>query len=989
MPLKGLVKFFTIAMILVCIFQLSITYFVNQKESEVAARVNKKLKTEFVDAKVKYPNDVNLQQKYTDTLNVEKTKIYISEDKKAAKEQTAYWLNYKDAKKSQLQLGLDLQGGMSVTLEVAMDALLKKLSINKADVNLVKALEAANLRKANSSANFITLFKQEFEKAAPGASLAGLFANSSNGKITVNSSNNEVEKYLNGISDEAFESNVKTITKRLDGFGLVQPGIYPDKVSKTVNIELAGVKNPEDMKKNLQTSANLEMWEVQNPSPAFIQSLRMADGAYLADSTKITTNKKKFDDILKASGGNQLGNVSEEDVEFFKERLNSDTYKNAIGTSTKVLLGQPQEINDKTFVPVYAIATNGEDKAPISGGMVATSSFNKNPLTGKPEVTLNLNNEGETKFDEMAARLYGKGSIAVVLDDLVYSAPTINAQKFGGTAVISGSMDVNEASELSTVLNSGKLSAPVRIVQDYVVGPTLGKDAINGGFMSFGIAFLVIFGLMLLYYNTAGWVANLALICNLLFTIGALSMLGFTLTAPGIAGLVLTIGMAVDTNVIIFERIKEELERGKDYAAAVAEGYRRSMAPVLDAHFTTFLTAAILFYFGIGPIKGFATTQMLGIVLSLFCGILVSRLITDWYTNKSRHFNYFTNLSKKVFKHAQFKFIEYRKVTYIISGVVLALGIAAIFNGFDTGVEYAGGRSYTINLEKGVKETKTIKEGLTASFGGKAPVIKNIKGSDKIFEITTSYLITDTRDNKIVDSIVRQKLYDGVKTYLPALSTEFGFANGKDGFGVIGSKKVEPSISDDLKRGAQKAAFFSILLIALYIFIRFRDWRYSLGTIVALLHDVLVTLAVFSFCKGFMPFALELDQHFIAAVLTVIGFSMNDTIIVFDRVRENAKKMQGESKEVIINKSINETLSRTIMTSLTVFLTILILFIFGGEATRGFAFAMLVGVIVGTYSSIFVAAPILVDFAKNTPLGKADFVDHTDEVTLAAEKAIK
>jgi SecD/SecF fusion protein len=963
-------------MILVCIFQLSITYFVNQKVKEIDVRVDKKLKTEFAGASA-------------EKLAIERAKIYISEDKKASKEQTAYWLDYKEAKKSQLQLGLDLQGGMSVTLEVAMDALLKKLSSNKADPNMLKALEEANKRKANSSANFITLFREEFEKAAPGASLAGLFAASSNEKITVNSSNSQVESYLNGISDEAFESNVKTITKRLDGFGLVQPGIYPDKVSKTVNIELAGVRNPEDMKKNLQTSANLEMWEVLNPNPQYIQSLRLADAAYLADSTKITTNKKKFDDILKPTGGNQLGNLNEEDVEFFKERLNSEQYRNAIGVNSKVLLGMPTEINNKTIVPVYAIATNGEDKAPISGGMITKSVDNKDPLTGKPNVTLNLNSEGETKFDEMAARLYGKGSIAVVLDDKVYSAPTINAQKYFGTAVISGSMDVKEASELSTVLNSGKLSAPVRIVQDYVVGPTLGKDAINGGFMSFGIAFLVIFALMLLYYNTSGWVANIALICNLLFTIGALSMLGFTLTAPGIAGLVLTIGMAVDTNVIIFERIKEELEKGKDYAAAVAEGYRRSLAPVLDAHFTTFLTAAILFYFGIGPIKGFATTQMLGIVLSLFCGILVSRLITDWYTNKNRNFNYFTSLSKKVFKHAQFKFIEYRKVTYIISGVVLALGIAAIFNGFDTGVEYAGGRSYTINLEKSVKETKTLKEGLTASFGGKAPVVKSIKGSDKIFEITTSYLITDTRENKIVDSIVRNGLFSGVKSYLPTTTTEPAFAIGNGGLGIIGSKKVEPSISDDLKRGAQKAAFFSILLIALYIFIRFRDWRYSLGTIVALLHDVLVTLAVFSFCKGFMPFALELDQHFIAAVLTVIGFSMNDTIIVFDRVRENAKKMQGESKEKIINTSINETLSRTIMTSLTVFLTILILFIFGGEATRGFAFAMLVGVIVGTYSSIFVAAPILVDFAKNTPLGKADFVDHTDEITLAAEKAIK
>jgi SecD/SecF fusion protein len=731
------------------------------------------------------------------------------------------------------------------------------------------------------------------------------------------------------------------------------------------------------------------MWEVQLPIPSIRESLKAADALYLSDSVNINLKKKKLDDFFKPAMGNNIGTLLEEDAPEFSERLKSEVYKNAIGTNYKILLGKPVDIKDKTEVQVYAILTNGEDKAPISGAMITSANNNNNPLTGKPEVTLNLNKDGENKFDEMAKRLFNRGFIAIVLDNIVYSAPSINAEKYYGSAVISGSMDNEEASSLSTILKSGKLSAPVRIVQDYIVGPTLGKDAVDGGKWSFIISFAVIFLLMLIYYNTAGWVANIALIANLLFTIGSLSMLGFTLTAPGIAGLVLTIGMAVDTNVIIFERIKEELEKGKTYSAAVAEGYRRSLAPVLDAHFTTFLTAAILFYFGIGPIKGFATTQMLGIVLSLFCGILVSRLITDWYTNKNRHFNYFTPLSKRIFKHAQFKFIEYRKVTYIISGIVLALGIGAIVHGFDTGVEYAGGRSYTVSLNNEVKNAKDLSEKLAPAFGNKAPVIKSIKGSNKIFEITTSYLINDTRPNKIVDSTVRYALYNGVKPYLASNITEQSFANGISGLGIIGSKKVEPSISDDLKRGATKAAIYSILIIAFYIFIRFRDWRYSLGTIVALLHDVLVTLAVFSFCKGFMPFPLELDQHFIAAVLTVIGFSMNDTIIVFDRIRENAKKMKGESKEKIINASINETLSRTIMTSLTVFLTILILFIFGGEVTRGFAFAMLVGVIVGTYSSIFVAAPILVDFAKNTPLGKADFVDHTNDTTKEAEKAIK
>jgi SecD/SecF fusion protein len=479
--------------------------------------------------------------------------------------------------------------------------------------------------------------------------------------------------------------------------------------------------------------------------------------------------------------------------------------------------------------------------------------------------------------------------------------------------------------------------------------------------MAFAISFAVIFLLMLVYYNTSGWIANIALILNMLFTIGVLTGLGATLTAPGIAGLVLTIGMAVDTNVIIYERIKEELSRGKNYLTAVNEGYRRSLPPVLDAHITTLLTAVILFSFGLGPVKGFATTQIIGLLLSLFCGILVSRWVTEWFTNKNRHLNYFTPLSKSLFKNAKFKFIEYRKYAYIVSLVVLAIGVASFFNGFDYGVEFKGGRSYVVRFDKATN-VEGVRNDLAASFG-ENPVIKTI-GSNNQLDITTSYLIEDARPD--VDQQVEQKLYQGLRNHLPAGATFEQFETNHK----LGSKTVLPTISDDLKAGAKWATFWSLLVIALYIFIRFRDWRYSLGTLVALFHDVLVTLAVFSFLRTIVPFPLEVDQHFIAAVLTVIGFSMNDTVIVFDRIREYSRQMLGKPKREIINAAINDTLSRTIMTSLTVFLTILILFIFGGEVTRGFAFAMLIGVITGTYSSIFVAAPILVDLGSNKALGE-------------------
>ncbi|MBS1933698.1 MAG: protein translocase subunit SecD, partial [Bacteroidetes bacterium] len=594
------------------------------------------------------------------------------------------------------------------------------------------------------------------------------------------------------------------------------------------------------------------------------------------------------------------------------------------------------------------------------------------PVTGGAVVEMSMDKDGEKAWAKMTTDNVNK-PIAIVLDDIVYSAPFVNGPITGGNSQITmgngknSSQSVTEAQDLANILNSGKLQAPAKIVSEEVVGPTLGKEAIHGGTKAFIISFLIIFILMLVYFNTAGWVANIALIFNLLFTIGVLSALGATLTAPGIAGLVLTIGMAVDTNVIIFERIKEELTKGKAYVLAFKDGYLRSLAPVLDAHVTTFLTAAILFYFGLGPVKGFATTQMLGIVLSLFCGILISWIITDFWTNKNRHFQYFTTLSRKIFRKAHFKFIEYRRVAYGISIVVLLLGVGSFFHGFKEGVEFSGGRSYVVNFHKPV-EFEPVRSALDKEFQG-SPQVKTYGGNEQL-EITTDFMVK--QEGQAADSVVTNKLYEGLKPFLPANATQQDFMAPVPNKFIGQYKRVSATISDDLKIGAIKAIIFALIIIFIYIFIRFRDWRYSLGTIIALLHDVFVILAVFSFLWAVVPFPMEIDQHFIAAILTVVGFSMNDTVIVFDRIREYSRNMKGATKGEIINKAINDTLSRTIMTSLTVFITIFVLFLFGGEVTKGFAFAMLIGVITGTYSSIFVAAPILVDFAKKKPLGTAD-----------------
>ncbi|MEI9943232.1 MAG: protein translocase subunit SecDF [Chitinophagaceae bacterium] len=1012
MQLKGLVRFFTIVLILVSLYVLSFTWFVRSHEKKMEARAESFMKVNYPAAAVKYPGNKDSQAIYQlqlDTIKAARLKRLLDSTKD---EVITYGItgpvSYQKAKSEELNLGLDLQGGMNVTLEVEMTGLLKTLSNNSKDPVFLRAIDNANKRKANSDANFINLFTEEYEKLNPNGKLSSLFAAASGNLINLNSSNGEVKTYLNTQSRAAFDNTFRVLNTRIDQFGVAQPNINPDRDRGIITVDLPGIQDKERVRKYLQSSANLQFWEVYNISEIWPQIMKADDAFFtmmggkaaakpdttkkatdtiavakqpgdtsggatgkISDITPTTTDTTKKADSLTAANNDaqkRLGNyisfsidpqaqkyidngtigyVQVRDTGDVRTYLQSDAVRKNFPSDLTWMYGIQEK--KSAYVTLYAIKTNGKEKAKLEGDVI-TNAAQDYDQSGKPNVSMTMNGTGARIWGEMTRLAAGRPNdptdnkhIAISLDNIVYSAPVVNEAIEGGTSSISGGFTVEEAQDLANILKSGKLSAPAKIVQEQQVGPTLGAEAIKGGIMAFGISFIVIFLLMLIYYNSSGWVANIALILNLLFTIGVLTALGATLTAPGIAGLVLTIGMAVDTNVIIYERIKEELDKGKGYIPAINEGYKRSLPPVLDAHITTLLTAIILFYFGLGPVKGFATTQILGILLSLFCGILVSRWVSDIFTNKKKHLEYFTGISRRIFKHAKFKFIEYRKVAYGISVVVLLAGIGSFFHGFDEGVEFKGGRSYTVAFN-GAAKVEEIRDGLEKTFN-EAPVIKTV-GNSSTLDITTSYLIDSTGDN--VDNAIEAKLLDGLKPY-----------NAK---GIIGFKKVLPTISDDLKAGAIKATIFAILVIFLYIFIRFRDWRYSFGTIVALLHDVLVTLAVFSFAKDIgLPFPLEIDQHFIAAILTVIGFSMNDTVIVFDRIREDRKLYPSAPLGETINRAINETLSRTIMTSLTVFLTLLILFLVGGEVTKGFAFAMLIGVITGTYSSIFVAAPILVD----------------------------
>ncbi|MEZ5047203.1 MAG: protein translocase subunit SecDF [Chitinophagaceae bacterium] len=1020
MQLKGLVKIFTIALILISLFQLSFTLVVNNFEKKQASRISSELKKE-------NPNlsGEALKLKTDDRLRI----VLDSLTGKNVLNLGLAKYTYQEAKEQQLNLGLDLQGGMNVVLEVSLDDLVRNMSNNPNDPSINAAIAKANEMKANSQDDFVTLFGQAYKSLNPNGKLASLYSKSNNGDITFNSTNDEVISKIRKESKNAIQRTYKVLSTRIDKFGVAQPNLNLDENRGIISVELAGVNNPERVRKYLQATAKLEFWEtysLQELAPmlneadknlksyldgtdelsksstdttqnlttatnasdtASLSSLLKNDNttnqtskdsntANLTDDQKRDNARKENPLLYYLPYGNYFKGVDEEgkptnecrlsiienkDTATLNRYLNTPAVKSTLPSDLKILYGPlSNDEKDKAVSVVYAIKTiKGKSTPPLDGDVIDDARADYSPV-GEPEVTMSMNIQGANTWKRITNSNIGR-CVAIVLDDIVYSAPRINGEIPNGRSSISGNFTAESSKDLANILETGKLPAPAKIVQEQVVGPTLGKEAVRGGTLSFLISFIVIFALMLLYYNTAGWVANIALILNLLFTVGVLASLGASLTAAGIAGLVLTIGMAVDTNVIIFERIKEELKLGKSHDVAVEEGYKRSLNPVLDGHFTVLFTAIILAIFGLGPVLGFATTQIIGIILSLFCGILVSRLITDIRMRKGKHFNYFTSFSEKLFQKFNFHFIEWRKKAYIISVIVLLLGIAAIFNGFHQGVEFLGGRSFTFQLN-GNHKTSEIREKLKAEFGD-YPVVKTI-GTGNMINVVTSYKRSQVGD--AVTAEIQEKLYNGLKNanYIDNNLSLSQFVSPQN----MSSNMVSATISDDLKKGAMWATFWSLLVICIYIYLRFRKWQYALGTIIALLHDVFVILAVFSFLKNIVPFSLEIDQHFIAAVLTVIGFSMNDTVIVFDRIREYFRKKTGMSKTEIINSAINHTMSRTIMTSLTVFLTLLILFIFGGEVTRGFAFAMMIGVITGTYSSIFVAAPILVDLDKQDKL---------------------
>jgi SecD/SecF fusion protein len=969
---KGLVKFFAILFALVSIYQLSFTFVANKVKN---------------DAKAYAGGNPEKELRYLDSIGKENVfNLGFTE------------FTYNDVKDKQINKGLDLEGGINVILQISVKDVLIGLSNNSKNPAFNKSLEEAT-KNQRGNQSYLDAFFEAFEANKGTSKLASpdIFANRNlQGEINFNMSDDQVKKVLAKKIDESVESAFGVLRSRIDKFGVTQPNIVKLGQTGRILIELPGAKDVDRIKKLVSSKAELEFWETFKAEDfyTFLNSANEAlkatvktevaevakpkdsIAALLTDKASDSVAAKKgnnplYDKIVSQGGGPVLAVVNAKDTATIGGYLRRPEIRALVPadkSNVKFAWGKPTVITDpKTkkdteTVELYVLKGNRDDIAPLSGGVIVDARDTFDQL-GKPAVSMQMNGQGARTWEEITGRAFTqKTYIAIALDDIVYSAPGVSSGPIaGGRSEISGSFTVTETKDLANVLRAGKLPAKAEIVQSEVVGPSLGQKAIDAGTTSSIVGFLIVCLWMMFYYGRAGLYANAALLVNLLFLFGILASLGAVLTLPGIAGIVLTLGTAVDANIIIYERAKEELREGKTLAEAVkaAYGWKGGMRSIIDANVTHVLTGAILFIFGTGPIQGFATTLLIGIFTSLFTSIFIARIFIDKDIQANRSLMFATNVTKNWFTGFNFDFIGMRKWSYIISTAVVVVSCVSFYvNGLDEGVDFVGGRTFQVKFEKPVEATQVAEE-LTAEFG--TPVEAKIFGDDNQLKITTKYKIKE--EGVEVDQEVNQKLFTALKKYYGTDVTYEKFINTFDGktTGVLQASKVGAAISADIKTNSFWAVIGALLVVGLYLVISFRKYQYSIGAIAAVFHDVIFVLGLYSLLYKYMPFHMEMDQHFIAAILTVIGYSMNDTVIVFDRVREFlAGNIKGDFKEVV-NASINTTLSRTINTSLTMILVLLIMFIFGGESIRGFIFAMLVGILVGTYSSLFIATPVVYD----------------------------
>ena len=1017
MQSKGVVRFFLIALTIVCLYQYLLVLPTNSIESDARAYAT--------DCSGKNPGLgwQGCYAQYLDSLSTE-TVFEIPLIKK---------FTYADLKKSQLAMGLDLKGGMSVLLQVDLSDFLKSLSGNSTDPAFAKALaRAAELQKTQQG-DYISLFAQAWKEVGEGRTLASIFARNEASGIKFDAPDADAINTIRTLANGTVGETYKRLKQRIDKLGVVQPNVSLDASRDLIQVELPGIDNPKRAREMLQGQAKLEFWETYRiQDEGVIQGFTGADDLLKTsqaavsgqviekdtvynyptgadgrpDSTQpkvpVITDRLNNDSVagplisrmsLNGQGGSVLAWVDKNKMKTIDEYLSREDVKAkfpadmAFRWSRKPVddaQGTTESLNGK--YELYAVKKrSGSDNAPLDGSVVTSARADPDPTSGDIQVSLQMNNDGAKIWADMTTKCANNGNreVAILLDDEVVSAPRVINPITGGSTSITGGFKLEEAQDLAQILQVGKLPARTKIVQESQVGPSLGAENITKSLTTMILSVLFLCAFMVLYYNKGGWISVIALLANIFFILGTLASMGTVLTLPGIAGIVLTLAAAVDANVIIYERIREELRNGLAMAKAVTTGFTRALPAILDANATMILTAFVLIYFGLGPIKGFGTVLFIGIVCSMFTAVLVGRFITEWWIEKGRDINYSRPWSENWLVGFHYDWIGKRKYAYAFSLAIIAIGVASFFmRGFELGVDFKGGYSYNVQFDKPV-DVEALRGPLTTSLGGN-PIIKAVNTANT-FNITTSYLI-DEQGGDVVDRVTA-KLHEGITAAGVSSDLEAFKNTSSTGTHIVSSSQVSATVADDIRNSSFMAGIWALGLIFLFLLIRFRRWQFSLGAVLSLLHDALIMLTFFTLLHGIVPFSLEIDQAIIACILTVIGFSVNDTVIVYDRIREFMSTFAGRKKEEVFNMAINTTLSRTLITSGTVFIVVLLLFLFGGGAIKGFAFGMLIGVLFGTYSSIFVASALVVDFTKEDVINSK--VVHSHAAAPPVEKPAK
>lgn len=981
MRIKGFFWFLTILLTAVCLYQLSFTWVANDVESQAGKEADQKIATIKKEAlassngiaTVGTNNDI-VDFNEPEAMEIAKG-ILVNQILRSKAEKTVYPLlgsTFAEVKKRSLAFGLDLVGGMSVTLEISVPEFIKSQVKNQNDISFKKPFEQALDKRSNdASADFLTLFIDAYQKYNDGTKLNAIFYGEG---IEITTPDADVEASLRARISEAMNGIENVMNKRINQFGVAQPNIQKDEANNRLYIELPGVQDERTVAEKLQSTANLEFFETYsfdqvqtNWSEANRLSLQ-EEGSEIDSTEEISFDEEVEESsnglaaLMQSTGGYSFGYAKNDaDKAAVTALLKRSDIAAQFDAQLRFMWGAEREYVDnqqtKKGWRLYACRIPDNGKARVNGSHIARASQGYDQVAGDITVDLSMNDEGMEQWSRMTSENVNR-LVAITMDNVVYSAPQVRGAINGGNTQISGSFTFDEANDLAGLLNGGALPAPLVIKEKTKVGPTIGKENTRAGLISFGIAFLIVLLYMFFYYGKSGIVADIALLANVVFIFGSLASFGAVLTLAGIAGIVLTIGMAVDANVLIFERIREEQANGKDLASAVETGFQKALSSIIDANVTTLLTAIVLKVFGTGPIESFATTLIIGIFSSVFAALIISRLIFEWRLGKGKSIEFDTKLTKNAFKGLKINFLDKRKFAYVVSTILVVGSLGLLLTkGISKSVEFSGGRTYSVKFEKSAEnKSEFIKTQLAKSMP-KSSVDVKTKSSSFNVEITTNYLL----EKENAEEDVRNKLNEALENCKAELGTYFIEPE---------SRFVSNTVSAELEDSSKISIGLSLLIIFAYIFIRFGKWQYSASAIFALFHDVVIVLGLFALLGDVLPFNMDLDQAFVAAILTVIGYSINDTVVVFDRIREDLSWKKDSDFKSEINGALNSTLSRTINTSMTTLVVLLIIFLFGGAAIKGFIFALILGILVGTYSSMFVATPLLVDLTKKIQLKK-------------------